>query len=74
ERYEACDAIYTTYKTNYKSSISVTESTRSETSRGYFRKKYGISINHDNILKEYLNLPVEEVNILDYWKTKSKDS
>ncbi|CAG8695097.1 957_t:CDS:2, partial [Racocetra persica] len=77
ERYEARYAIYTTYETNYairSSGISITEPSESETSRGYFRKKYGVSINHDDILKEYLDLPVEEINILDYWKAKSKNS
>ncbi|CAG8735744.1 2718_t:CDS:2 [Cetraspora pellucida] len=46
---------------------------KKETSYDYFHKKYGVFINHDDILKEYLDLP-EEINILDYWKTKSKNS
>ncbi|CAG8755743.1 13869_t:CDS:2, partial [Cetraspora pellucida] len=77
KRYEACNAIYTTYETNYairSDNISITKPSGSETSYGYFHKKYGVSINHDDILKEYLDLPVEEINILDYWKTKSKNS
>ncbi|CAG8797028.1 6309_t:CDS:1, partial [Racocetra fulgida] len=69
-------AIYTTYKTNYairSSGILITEPSGSETSHSYFHKKYGVSINHDDILKEYLDLPVKEINILDYWKNKSKN-
>ncbi|CAG8519642.1 12837_t:CDS:2, partial [Dentiscutata heterogama] len=42
------------------------EEERSETSHGYFCKKYSVSINHNDILKEYLDLPVKKINILDY--------
>ncbi|CAG8777481.1 12142_t:CDS:2, partial [Cetraspora pellucida] len=40
----------------------------------YFCKSYGVVTNNDSILKEYLVLPVEEVDVLDYWKVKSTDS
>ncbi|CAG8505188.1 13171_t:CDS:2 [Cetraspora pellucida] len=52
--------------TNNKLMSFDNEGKRSETSRDYFRKKYSVSINHDDILKEYLDLSVEEINILDY--------
>ncbi|CAB4444420.1 unnamed protein product [Rhizophagus irregularis] len=50
---------------------------KTESSRDYFRRHlkrtYGVFTEDDNPLEEYLSSPIENVDILAYWKAKSKD-
>ncbi|CAB4377207.1 unnamed protein product [Rhizophagus irregularis] len=50
---------------------------KTESSCDYFRhhlkRTYGVFTEDDNPLEEYLSSPIENVDILAYWKAKSKD-
>ena len=80
EKHDACETIRTTYKTynTFKDDRNVSaQPFKSESSRDYFRRHlkrtHGVFMEGDNPLEEYLNSPAENIDILAYWKAKSKD-
>ncbi|CAG8811259.1 1684_t:CDS:2, partial [Cetraspora pellucida] len=71
--------IYETYRTHYITKNKITEELpKSGSLRDYFqhhlKRSYDMFADNNNSLREYLNLPIEEVDILTYWKAKSLNS
>jgi hAT family C-terminal dimerisation region/Domain of unknown function (DUF4413) len=80
DKNNACETIRATYRTYYASRDNEYRSvqpSKAESSRDYFRRylkrTYSVFTDDDNPLEEYLNSPIENVDILAYWKAKSKD-
>ncbi|CAG8521004.1 12500_t:CDS:2 [Acaulospora morrowiae] len=79
EKHEARNIIHTTYQANYATQNDILEevSFNSESLHGFlrnhFKETYKIFPNNGDPLNEYLNSPVEDVDILVYWNAKSRE-
>ncbi|CAG8516237.1 16548_t:CDS:2 [Acaulospora morrowiae] len=77
DKRDAQDIVYETFKMNYATK-SNEPSPGSESLRAFFRnqlkRKHGMFMENNDTLEEYLCLPVEDVDVLSYWKIKSADS
>ncbi|CAG8738956.1 4122_t:CDS:2, partial [Acaulospora morrowiae] len=77
EKCEAQNMIYTTYKANYatKNNRSTTKLSKPKSQRhfihNHLKRTHEVFTSNDDPLDKYLNMPLEDGDVLAYWKNKS---